>query len=135
VIVVAIPATVVVMIVPVPVGVPATAVFVPPFVELAPAKLARLSQIMSRMLRLGTVPPMMLGSFVKPVVGLDQAMPASIVVSNSTRSCAKKQDSTQRGRGQYNFSDQPGPSSQKRLHRSIPPLSAQGLGLADCPPA
>jgi hypothetical protein len=134
-IVVAIPATVVVVIIPVPVGVPAMAVFIPPFVELAPAKLTRLMQLMPRTLRLWTVPAMMFRSFVKPVVGPDQAMSASIVVRNSTRSCAKQQHSSQRRRGQYNFPDQPRPYSQKRLHQSIPPLSAQGLGLADSPPA
>jgi hypothetical protein len=70
-IVVAIPATVVVVIIPVPVGVPAMAVFIPPFVELAPAKLTRLMQLMPRTLRLWTVPAMMFRSFVKPVVGPD----------------------------------------------------------------
>src|SRR5579859_5828442 len=134
-VVVAIPPPVVVMIVPVAVGVPAMAVFIPPSVELAPAKLARLMQLVSRTLRLRTVPAMMLSRFVKPVVGLDQPMSASIVVRGSPRSCAKQQHSSQRRRGQYSSSDQPRPSSQKRLHQSIPPWSAQGLGLADCPPA
>ena len=91
---VAIPATVVVMIVPVPVGVPATAIFIPPFVELAPAILARLTQLVSRTLRLWTVLAMMLSCLVKLVVGVDQAMPASIVVRSGTWSCAKYQHST-----------------------------------------
>ena len=119
---------VVVMIIPIAVGVPSMPVFIPPFVELAPAILARLMQLVARMLRLWTVPSMMLRSLVEPVVGLHKAMPASIVIRSSTRCRAKKQDSTQCGRGQHALPDQSDTSRQKRLHQSIPPLSAQGWG-------
>jgi hypothetical protein len=42
---------------------------------------------------------------VKPVVGLDQPMPASIVIGNSPRGCPKKQKSSHRSCGQHNFPD------------------------------
>jgi hypothetical protein len=74
---------VVVMIVPIAICMPAMAVFIPPLVELAPAKLARLMQLVACTLRLWTVPSMMLSSFVKPVIGLHKPMPASIVIGNS----------------------------------------------------
>jgi hypothetical protein len=74
---------VVVMIIPIVLCMPAMTVFIPPFVILTPAILPRFMQLVARILRLWTVPSMMLSSFVKPVVGLDQPMPASIVIGNS----------------------------------------------------
>jgi hypothetical protein len=126
---------VVVMIVPGTLSVPAMAVFIPPFVELAPAKLARLMQLVTRMLRFWTVPSMMLSSFVKPVVGLHKAMPASIVISNRARSSSKEQESAHCCRGQHSFPDQSDNSRQKRLHQSIPPIARSGMGSAEFPPA
>jgi hypothetical protein len=128
VIVVVIPIIVVVMIIPIAVRVPAMCVFIPPFMELVPAKLARLMQLVARLLRLWTVPSMMLGSFVKPVVGLHKPMPASIVIRSSTRRRTKKQNSAQRGRGQHSLPDQSDTSRQKRLHQSIPPVVRSGMG-------
>ena len=81
---------VVVMIVPVALCVPAMLVFIPPSVGPAPAILARLMQLVTRSLRLWTVPSVMLRSFVKPVVGLNKAMPASIVIRSTTRCPSKK---------------------------------------------
>jgi hypothetical protein len=83
VLVVVIPIMVVVMLVPIALRVPATPVFIPPFVELAPAVFARLMQLVPRMLRLRTFPSVVLSSFVKPVVGLHKAMPARIVIGHS----------------------------------------------------
>jgi hypothetical protein len=80
---VVIPTMVVVMVVPIALRVPAMPVFIPPFVELVPAIFARLMQLVARMLGLWTVPSVMLGSFMKPVVGLLKAMPASIVIGHS----------------------------------------------------
>ena len=74
---------IVVMVVPIALRVPAMPVFIPPFVELAPAIFARLMQVVARMLGLWTIPSVMLSSFVKPVVGLHQAMPARIVIGHS----------------------------------------------------
>jgi hypothetical protein len=134
-IVVMIPIMVVVMIVPIALCMPAMAIFIPPFVELAPAKLACLVQFVTRMLRFWTVPSMMLGSFVEPVVGLHKAMPASIVIGNRARSCSKEQESAHYSRGQHSFPDQSYTSTQKRLHQSIPPIVRSGMGLAEFPPA
>jgi len=133
--VVMIPIMVVVMIVPVTLSMPAVAVFIPPFVELAPAELARLMQFVTRMFRFWTVPSMMLSRFVKPVVGLHKAMPASIVIGNRARSCSKEQESAHCSRGQHSFPDQSDTSTQKRLHQSIPPIVRSGMGLAEFPPA
>ena len=77
------PVMVVVMIVPIVLRTPAMTVFIPPFVIPAPAIFARLMQLVARILRLWTVPSMMLSSFVKPVIGLHKPMPASIVIGNS----------------------------------------------------
>ena len=129
------PVMVVVMIVPIALCMPAMAVFIPPFVELAPAELARLMQFVTRMLRFWTVPSMMLSSFVKPVVGLHKAMPARIVIRSSTRCRSKKQYSAQCSGGQHSLPDQSDTSSQKRLHQSIPPIVRSGMGLAEFPPA
>jgi hypothetical protein len=71
------------MIVPIVLSVPAMPVFIPPFVELVPAIFARLMQFVARMLGLWTVPSVMLSSFMKLVVGLHKAMPASIVIGHS----------------------------------------------------
>jgi hypothetical protein len=83
VLVVVIPIMVVVMLVPIALRVPATSVFIPPFVELAPAVFARLMQFVSRMFCLRTVPSVVFSSFVEPVVGLHKAMPARIVIGHS----------------------------------------------------
>jgi hypothetical protein len=123
-----IPTMVVVMIVPIALCVPAMLVFIPPFVGPAPAILARLMQLVARMLRLWAVPSVVLSSFVKPVISLDKPMPAIIVIRRSARCCTKKQDSTQCRRGQHRLPHPPDTSCQKRLHHSIPPLSAQGWG-------
>jgi len=125
-----IPTTVVVMIVPIALCVPAMLVFIPPSVDPAPAILARLMQLVTRMLRLWTVPSMMFSSFVKPVVGLDKAMPAIIVIGNRARGCSKEQESAHCSRGQHTFPDQSDTSRQKRLHQSIPPIVRSGMGLA-----
>jgi hypothetical protein len=81
--VVVIPIMVVVMVVPIALRVPTMPVFVPPFVKLAPTIFASLMQLVARMLRLWTVPSVMLSSFVKPVVGPHKAMPARVVIGHS----------------------------------------------------
>jgi hypothetical protein len=126
--VVVIPIMVVVMIVPVPFGMPAMRVFIPPFVESAPAILAGLVQLVPRALRLGAVPPMMLSRFVEPVVGLHKAMPASIVIRHSSRSRTQQQESAQRRRRQYSFPQPLHTLFQETRHEFFPPKSAQGRG-------
>jgi hypothetical protein len=115
---------VVVMIVPVAIGVPAMAVFIPPFMIPAPATLAGLMQLMARTVRLFAVPAMMLTSFVELVIGFGNVMLAIIVIGNSARSSSKEQESAQNGRGHRSFPKQLDISRQKSLHL-IPPVSTQ----------
>jgi hypothetical protein len=124
--VVVIPAMIVVMFVPVALRVPPMRVFIPPFVELAPTILARFMQFVARTLCLWTVPSMMFGGFVKPVVGLYKAMPARVVIRHSSWSRTQQQKSPQRGHRKYTFPGSLHTSHQKTLHESFPPRSAQG---------
>jgi hypothetical protein len=131
--VVVIPIMVVVMVVPIVLRVPAMPVFIPPFVELAPAEFARLMQLVARMLGLWAVPSVMLSGFVKPVVGSHKAMPASIVIGHSAWSRTQQQESAQRRRGQYNFPEPLQTPRQKTLHKLLPPQSAQEQRFAQRP--
>jgi hypothetical protein len=63
-----------VLIIPVAIGVPPVIVFVPPPVIRTPAIFASLSQVVARVVGLPAVPPVMLHSFVQPVVSLGQPM-------------------------------------------------------------
>jgi hypothetical protein len=117
---------IVVMIVPIMLRMPAVSVFIPPFMELAPAIFARLMQVVARMLRLWTVPPVVLSSFVKPVVGPHKAMTASVVIRHSSWSRSQQQKSPQRGHCKYSFPDSLHASHQKTLHEFFLPRSAQG---------
>jgi len=107
---------VVVMIVPVAIGVPAMAIFIPPLVIPAPATLAGLVQLVARALRLFAVPAMMLTSFVQLVIGLGNAMLALIVIGDSARSSSEEQESAQCGRGQYSVPEPLDFSRHKSLH-------------------
>jgi hypothetical protein len=124
--VVVIPIMIVIMIVPIMLCMPAVPVFIPPFMELAPAIFACLMQLVARMLRLWTVPSVMLSSFVKPVVGPYKAMTASVVVRHSSWSRSQQQKSPQRGQCKYSLPDSLHTSDQKTLHEFFPPRSAQG---------
>jgi hypothetical protein len=64
---------IVVMIIPVAVGMPTTAVFVPPPVGARPAVLTSLAQLVPRAFRLFTLPAVALGSFVQAMVGFCDA--------------------------------------------------------------
>jgi hypothetical protein len=134
VVVIPIPIMIVIMVVPIAIRVPAMPVFIPPFVEFAPAIFARFMQVVARMLRLRTVPSVMLSSFVKPMVGPHKAMPARIVISHRAWSRTEQQESAQGRRGQCSFPEPLHTPRQKTLHKSIPPQSAQGQGLAERAP-
>jgi hypothetical protein len=126
---VAIVIAIMVMIVPVAIGVPAMAVFIPPFVVPAPASLAGLMQVVARVVRLLAVPAMMFNSFVEPVIGLGNATLAVIVIGDSARSSSEEQESAQCGRGQYRFPEPFDTSLLKSGHQFIPPVSARGVGM------
>ncbi|PYU01367.1 MAG: hypothetical protein DMG38_03630 [Acidobacteria bacterium] len=73
--------TVVIVVVPVAIGVPAVGVFLPPTMMLVPAALARFMQFVTSVTGLPAVPAMMLDGFVQFVVGLDDApLTTSVVV-------------------------------------------------------
>jgi hypothetical protein len=117
---------VVVMIVPIAIGVPAVAVFIPPFVEPAPASLPDLMQTVARTVRLLAVLAMMFNGFVELVIGLGRAMLAIVAIGKTAWSCSSKQESAQCGRSQERSPEQPHVSRQKSLHYVFPSLSAQG---------
>jgi hypothetical protein len=90
--------TVMIMIVPVALIVPAMAVFVPPSVVPAPAILAHLMQFVAGAIRLSAVPAMMLGSFMEPVIGSGNATLAVIAIGGSARSASQEQEPAKGGR-------------------------------------
>jgi hypothetical protein len=59
---------IVIVVIPIAVGVPAVAVFIPPTVPPAPAVFARFTQVVARMIGLPAVPAVMLNGFVQLVV-------------------------------------------------------------------
>jgi len=70
---------IVIVVIPIAFGMPAVAVFVPPAVPLIPAVLPRFVQFVPSVVRLSAVPTMMLHGFVKFVVRLGNAAPATSV--------------------------------------------------------
>jgi hypothetical protein len=94
---------VVIVIVPVAVGAPTMAIFIPPAMAVIPAILARFAQLGARMIRLPALASMMLDRFVKTMVSLGNAVLA-IVIRAQTRSACEEQESRQRRTGQRDFS-------------------------------
>src|SRR6266849_3582789 len=92
---------VVIVVIPITIGMPATAILVPPAMALAPAAFPRLVQIVARAVRLPAVPAVMLDGFVESVVGFGDAALAPIVTLGGcpgrSREC---QHPKQCGRGQ-----------------------------------
>jgi hypothetical protein len=71
---------IVIVVIPITVGMPAVAVFVPPTMSLVPAAFPRFAQFVPRMVRLPAVPAVIFDSFVQPVVRLGDAALATIIV-------------------------------------------------------
>jgi hypothetical protein len=65
---------VVIVIVPVAVSVPAMVVFIPPFVSVGPAILARFAEVVAGAFGLFAVPSVMFGGFVDAMVGASHAV-------------------------------------------------------------
>jgi hypothetical protein len=74
---------VVIVVVPITIGMPAVAVFVPPAMALVPAAFPRLVQIVASAVRLPAVPAVMLHGFVESVIGFGDAPLATTVVIGS----------------------------------------------------
>ena len=69
-----------IVVIPIAIGMPAVAVFVPPAMALIPAAFACFAQFMTRTIRLPAVPAVMFHGFVEFVVRLDNAPLAAAVV-------------------------------------------------------
>jgi len=87
---------IVVVIIPIAIGMPAMAIFVPPAVPFVPAVFSRFMQFVPRMLRLPAVPAVMLHGFVQFVVRLgDAALAAAVVIRECTRRTGKGHQSNE----------------------------------------
>jgi hypothetical protein len=96
--VVVIPIMVVIVFVPIAFCVPAVSVFIPPFVDLVPTIFARLVELMPRIACLAAVPPMMLNSFVDPMICLRKFLLAVVIVGRRSGRSAQQQESSRRYR-------------------------------------
>jgi hypothetical protein len=80
--------TVMIAIIPIAVGMPAVAVFVPPTVSLPPAAFPGFAQFVPRMVRLPAVPAVIFDSFVQSMVRLGDAALATIIVIGGCPRCS-----------------------------------------------
>jgi len=87
---------VVIMIIPITVGVPTMAVFVPPLVRVRPAIFSRFVQLLACVDCLSAVPAMMFGGFVQAVVGFCNAPLASRLVATNRRCAHENKGGCQR---------------------------------------
>jgi len=123
---------VVIVVIPIAIGVPATTVFIPPAMSLSPAAFPRLVQIVARAVRLPAVPAVMLHGFVESVVGFGDATLALIVTFGGCPGCTCGCDHPQQcGRSQYHSGEKLLPSRLyghgfSILH--VSPLLDWGLG-------
>jgi len=86
-----------VVIIPIAVGVPTMAVFIPPLVRVRPAIFARFVQLLASVDHLSTLPAVMFGGFVQPVVGLGDAPLACVFIGAKRRCGREKQRNCERG--------------------------------------
>lgn len=97
VVVISVTSAIMVVIIPVTIRMPTTAVFVPPLVGVRPAILARLAQLVARVIRLSAFPSVVFGSFVQAMIGFcDALLTGSIIGAN--RRCTHEQNNTCQGR-------------------------------------
>ena len=115
---------VVIVVIPIAIGVPATAVFIPPAMALVPAAFPRLVQIVAGAVRLPAVPTVMLHGFVESVVGFGDAALALIVTLGGCPGCTREcQHPKQCGRSQHHSGENPLPSRLYGHGFSILPVS------------
>jgi hypothetical protein len=112
---------VVIVIIPIAIVVPAVAVFIPPTMALPPALLARLMQLMPRVIRLSAVPAVVFDGLVQSVICLGGTACASfIIIGVRSRCSSESQHSDERGGG-HQPAEKLGPLSVK-LHVLYPPV-------------
>jgi hypothetical protein len=87
---------VVIVVIPIAVGAPTVAVFIPPAMVAGVAILAGFVQLMASVFGLATLAPMMLDGFVKTVIRLGDAPLATVLIGAQTRSASEEQKSRQR---------------------------------------
>ena len=123
---------VVIVVVPITIGMPAVAVFVPPTMAFIPAEFPRLVQIVARVVRLPAVPAVMLHGFVEPVISFgDAALATTVVIGKCAGRCSERQHAKHRDRGERHSGEKLLPSRLyghgfSILHFS--PLLDWGLG-------
>ena len=99
--------TVVIVIIPIAVGMPTAAVFVPPAVPLSPATFAGLMQLVAPVVGLPAVPAVTLHGFVEFVVRLENAALAAAVavVRQCTRCSGESQHANKRRGSEHGLSE------------------------------
>ncbi len=93
---VVIAAVIMVMVIPVAVGMPTMAVFIPPPVRVRPAVFARLVQLLPRVYHLPAFPAVMFGGFVQPMIGFCDAPLARPFIGANRRWTHENQSACQR---------------------------------------
>jgi hypothetical protein len=115
---------IVVVIIPIAIGTPAMAVFVPPAVPFVPAAFPRFVQFVPRMLRLLAVPAVMLHGFVDFVVRLgDAALAITVAIRECTRRSGKGHQSNECHSSEHYLPEMVLPSHLKFHVLSILPYS------------
>jgi hypothetical protein len=122
---------VVIVVIPIAVGMPATAIFIPPTMALPPAAFPRFVQLVARMFRLPAVPAVVLRGFMHSVVCPGDTPLASIVTLGGClwRSC-ECQQANKCHSSEHRLSERPFLSRVKRHVSSILLLSLAGMGHA-----
>jgi hypothetical protein len=96
---------IVIVIIPIPLGVPAVVIFTPPTMAVVPAMLTGFAQFVTPVVCLLALVAMMFDCFVQVVVGFGNAALAIVVGGAQTRQIRKHEKGSQRGRG----SERPSP--------------------------
>jgi hypothetical protein len=112
--------TIVVVVVPVALGMPAVSVFIPPAMSAAPAIFARFVQFVPSLIGLFAFAAVMLDGFMKTMIGPGDALLAIVVIGAQTRSAGEEQKPRQRSAGQHYFSDGENSRQQFGLHPVSP---------------
>src|SRR5260370_16905975 len=127
--------TVVIVVIPIAVGMPAVAFFVPPAVPLSPATFAGLMQLVAPVVGLPAVPAVTLHGFVEFVVRLENAALAAAVavVRQCTRCSGESQHANKRCGSEHGLSEKLLLSLLQLHFLSILPSSPTFLRLSSHP--
>src|ERR1700730_6709887 len=98
---------------------PAVLVFVPPPMICSPAIFASLPQFVARVVGLPAVPPVMLHSFVQPVIGLGQPMLALGFIRTHVSRAGEQKKRRQRCSGQKQLPELYDPQAMFCIHPAL----------------